>query len=762
MHKSNVFPTHSQKNAESNSPEFSFTTQVQDTKKVSHTKPESIDIQPLKECLFSFYDAPITNVKPEKKLLTLWDVFSLITTDSCYKGTTDKLRSITDKDTETGFKKSSFNFVTFSGVFTKRAAKALVNHSTLICIDIDDIDDITSLKQKVMQNFLPALYFVSPRGRGLKVVYQIDLAYGTHLDYFLALEEYFKQEHGVTIDESGKDVSRACFLSYDPDAYLDLYYESTLGKAFLDTFTTLINVEVVKPTPKEIKPRTPDLLTNESVIITNLKTWLDKTKAITFSDGSRNHYITQLAGACNRYGVNESTTLYELEQYAESGFTVDEIRKTIRSIYSNSAYFNIATFDINTPYSFTDDKVEEPVIVTPLLPIDGMPEYLQTFINEYVDVYNTPRDYIAASVIFSTALGIGDKLELKTQYNNVPIIWMALIGNVSAGKTHSLELLLSYFQKKDSEAYKDYKLLKDAFDADRGKPKKDQDSTLLDPSCFQYLLKDYTPETLREVHAINQRGVAVYRDELAGWFSDANRYNKNGSQTEMLSSYYRVPQVFNRIGKAPIHIEKPCIYFAGGIQKTLLRTLAEDNRAENGHLSRMAHVYPDNNEKGTYSNKRLSDTSLTRYFSYLEYFTKITEASVLALSPEAEKVYEKWYNKNAAITNKEPSGYLQGVYGKLDVFGLRFAIVIHGMKMVCNKEISSTISADTMRYALDITEYFRFTAVKVYKEIFTKSDADNIDKKDVIKFLHESGKSQSDIARFLEMTKQYVNKVLKK
>jgi hypothetical protein len=711
------------------------------------------------EHVFSAYKAPIGNVKPHTTM-SMANVFEYISGNT-FERVTDEVRAITDVIEQGKYKAQNFNYVTFSGIFTTRANSKLKSHSGLFCIDVDKLDNVAPLKLQIIETLPPSLLFVSPRGKGLKLVYKIAINQATHLDYFFAFEQYFKKTFGVEIDDKCKDVSRACFLSHDPDAYFNNDDDTLIDIAFIDAFPP----DITTTPPKSNKPVTASqnskniAVTDYDVIMTYLKTWLDKKE--TFQEGNRNNYVTRLASAFNRYAVPEHVALPTLSELTQNGFTEEEIRKTVESVYRHTDRFGISEFDKNTPHSFAIEPPEATPETTPLLPIDGMPEYLQSFINEYIGVYNSPRDYIAASVIFSTALAIGDKLELKTKFDNVPLLWMALIGNVSTGKTHPLEMCLSYFQKRDSEAYKDYKQKKDVYDAEKSKPKKEQDTTIPEPACFQYLLNDYTPETVREIHSTNERGIAIYKDELMGWLNDFNRYNKNGAQTTMLSTYYRVPMTFNRVGKAPMRIEKPCMLLSGGIQQSLLKTLADDNRADNGFLSRVMAVYPDTDEKGDYSNNRFPEESLTRYFSYLEYFANIPEACNLTLTSEAEKVYSEWYNKNAQMTNRESSGYLQGVYGKLDVFALRLAIVVHGMKMYCDEEITSTINEGTMQYAVNLTEYFRCTAKKVYRKIFANSGKEEVTKKDIIKFLHESGKTQSEIARFLECSQPYVNKVLK-
>ena len=61
----------------------------------------------------------------------------------------------------------------------------------------------------------------SPSGDGLKWIIPIDLAEYTHGDYFQAVAAYILQRYSVQIDKSGRDVSRACFLPYDPNAFIN-------------------------------------------------------------------------------------------------------------------------------------------------------------------------------------------------------------------------------------------------------------------------------------------------------------------------------------------------------------------------------------------------------------------------------------------------------------------------------------------------------------------------------------------------------------
>ena len=279
------------------------------------------------------------------------------------------------------------------------------------------------------------------------------------------------------------------------------------------------------------------------------------------------------------------------------------------------------------------------------------------------------------------------------------------------------------------------------------------------PSCFQFILKDYTPEAMSAAQAVNTRGMLILRDELKGMIDDFNRYNKSGEQSNMVSSWSSESMTFNRKTSGIIHIPKPCLSICGGMQPDLLSTLADDSRAESGFLSRICAVYPDNTEKAEYSDEIVPEEMIARWEDYLAMLAGLAVKTEIRLGIESKKIYEEWYNANSKTTNKEPLGYLKGVYGKLDIIALRLAIVIRGMNLACDGIYSEVITAEEMHAAIALTEYFRGTALKVYKRIFAKNYG--INTKAVIEYLAKKGNSQREIAEAVRVKQPYVSQVMK-
>jgi hypothetical protein len=76
---------------------------------------------------FSYFGKPVINTKPDK-VVNLIDAYKLIKGDY-FKQSTNKLRAFTDKTEARKYKASNFDYVTFSGTFTKRENNSLLMHS---------------------------------------------------------------------------------------------------------------------------------------------------------------------------------------------------------------------------------------------------------------------------------------------------------------------------------------------------------------------------------------------------------------------------------------------------------------------------------------------------------------------------------------------------------------------------------------------------------------------------------------------------------
>lgn len=184
-------------------------------------EPEIIKPKPP---VFSYYKKPISNIKPTK-VINLVEVYNLIQGND-FATCTSKLRNIQDVKEARKYKAYNFDYVTFSGAFSKRNDKHLKKHSGLLTIDFDHISNISTLKENLLKDeyFETELLFTSPSGDGLKWIIPIELTKVKHQDYFKAVANYIQHTYSLEVDGSGKDISRACFLPHDPNVFINPKY----------------------------------------------------------------------------------------------------------------------------------------------------------------------------------------------------------------------------------------------------------------------------------------------------------------------------------------------------------------------------------------------------------------------------------------------------------------------------------------------------------------------------------------------------------
>lgn len=117
--------------------------------------------------------------------------------------------------------------VLFTGHFMKRENAGLVKHWGLIVLDFDEkelreagISDAASFRDTLTDIAFIFSAWLSPSGTGVKALVLIPDNPTAHKGHFEALKRKLKDTTGVKLDESGKDLARICYESYDPDLWV--------------------------------------------------------------------------------------------------------------------------------------------------------------------------------------------------------------------------------------------------------------------------------------------------------------------------------------------------------------------------------------------------------------------------------------------------------------------------------------------------------------------------------------------------------------
>ena len=170
----------------------------------------------------SFFLRPVSSKHPHG-VMSLFQIYEYLRHNNGRRAT-EELRQLTDKDERRAYKSSHFDYVTFSGTFAYCNDQSLIKHSRLLCMDLDELGDrVEELFQILMKHPMTLLLFHSPGGFGLKWVIEIDLSRCDHKTWFTAMRNYLMTTYNLSenqVDKSCSNVSRACYLGYDPDAHL--------------------------------------------------------------------------------------------------------------------------------------------------------------------------------------------------------------------------------------------------------------------------------------------------------------------------------------------------------------------------------------------------------------------------------------------------------------------------------------------------------------------------------------------------------------
>ena len=131
----------------------------------------------------------------------------------------NEIRNEHDKPKRNELKKK-LPYVTPSGTFGTRSINGLIQHSKFICIDIDNLDDVDQAFHTIKNDPFTYCAFKSTSGNGLAIFIKIDPA--KHLESFEGIEKYYCDKYCLFVDKVCKDVSRARFVSYDPDLFTNI------------------------------------------------------------------------------------------------------------------------------------------------------------------------------------------------------------------------------------------------------------------------------------------------------------------------------------------------------------------------------------------------------------------------------------------------------------------------------------------------------------------------------------------------------------
>ena len=216
--------------------------------------------------------------------------------------------------------------ILFSGEFSYRNAKSLLNYSGFICLDFDkfpDSDTLLSWKDTLEGDPYTYCVFLSPSGYGLKCIVKVPVRPENHKKYFDALKDYYGCEY---FDAGCSDICRICFESYDP--YLTINENSNTWdkeKVYIPSINTYHNSDL-----------------DEEKTANNLLKWWNRRFGL--YDGQRNANLFKLCAAFNDYGITKEYALSLVSEFQQEDFKLTEIKQILKNAYNKVDKFGTLKF----------------------------------------------------------------------------------------------------------------------------------------------------------------------------------------------------------------------------------------------------------------------------------------------------------------------------------------------------------------------------------------------------------------------------------
>jgi hypothetical protein len=225
--------------------------------------------------------------------------------------------------------------------YGRRIMPNMLIYNHIIILDFDKLtpEELKRLKALICLCAYTFACFVSPSGNGLKVFVRVSTGAEDHKMAFLAVQQFYTALTGVGIDPSGKDITRLCFISYDPKLYYNP--ESEVFVPFHGEVQTWPPDNPGKPVLKDGKSiEIPTWATHQPLRPNEANSIIEKIQRCkdyvgrhcSFVEGQRHTFVFALAIQFRCRGFDENFALMELLQ--DYNFNEKEVRGCVKYAYS--------------------------------------------------------------------------------------------------------------------------------------------------------------------------------------------------------------------------------------------------------------------------------------------------------------------------------------------------------------------------------------------------------------------------------------------
>lgn len=174
--------------------------------------------------------------------------------------------------------------------------------------------------------------------------------------------------------------------------------------------------------------------------------------------------------------------------------------------------------------------------------------------------------------------------------------------------------------------------------------------------------------------------------------------------------------------KSSIFIKRPYISIIGTIQKKILNELAKGERSSNEFIDRILFVMLNLQQKARWNDKELPGNIEQEWNAIInkpieqEYAINEhgeIEPHIFLFTEDVKKRLYEWQLHFLELCDRETNDTLVSIYCKLEIYIIRFCLIIQLARMVCGECDKAGIDLLTVERAIKLTEYFKGSVLSI-------------------------------------------------
>jgi len=429
---------------------------------------------------------------------------------------------------------------------------------------------------------------------------------------------------------------------------------------------------------------------------------------------------------------------------------------------------------------------QEPITREPF-PIEIYPASIQHFIIESSKSLGLSVDYMGCSFLWLLSMVVGNSnvIEVKPGWRECAQIWVALVGKPGIGKTPSVNQIIQPLRSLNIKEQKNYqKKLAEFIEYEKlDKKEKEFAIEVERPKSKQFIVGDITLEALIDLHEENPNALGVFKDELAGWFKDMNKYRAGSDLEFWLSSWSGQSISLNRKTSKSAFVDKPFIPVLGGIQPSVFDEFTVGANKENGFIDRILICYPEL-KVNLYNDSFMDSSSILWYSDFVQKLKTDIEMLFFKFDDNMEIVpnivkfdnesKKEWIRIHDHITNLQNSDdeneYMKSMLPKQKSYIPRFCLLLNILWSYVDDDYDAyKIHKNSILSAEKLSNYFISMAKMVKQDSRDKIELKKVSKdaassfdKFKLMYLTDQKLNRTTAAELLEVSRKTIFQWIKK